>query len=705
MAKPATEQSDQSVQREARAIPNVGTPPVPPNDAVDFKLFRAGSLDHQVNLLSNPDFPAIQRQKIASHIGMTQGNRHLHRVLSMVGNQADYEADLLHSYLNESPLEGRFTPSGEDPITWQESGEHWESFDRGDLFGARYNLHGPNSGLRQRMLRPRPEVQRRESNTVDQSSETSRTHGRLGRISTEDVVQGNLSDCYLLSALITLTNSEEGRNWLQESIRPTDTANQFRVRLFERRQPQLGFDERWFTVTTEIDPTNPLSGAREAAPWVRAIERAYAILYGGGQTEEALQVIGQTGRGGTQIGGAQRALEHLTGRPASRDSINAETNQDTLWIRLRQALEDGQLVVAGTSRGADTPQMNELGIYGFHNYPVIGVSGEGSRRTVRVRSPWGQRYRQREWSIVRVVNPHASNDPEFEIDFEIFRQAFVHVSIGNLPLPVNPPESTAPTSQSNASSEAQGQAETLEDVVPAPEAIGLSIAVYRETQQRMRANRRQEALDILVNYLISAGQINASFLLAGRMYYDEGIPETDEGQTLPPGYEIDSASGAQRAREAIVQIGPRAFQHGVPLLYSTVRHEYQHVLQFQEPDNTLSSLADLRGTGGQLGSSEFQEGLNLDDPSQREEFRQRRSLLNELVNRQETEAYAQEILDARMTGMYHQPDLMLRLWRELLGVWTRLRPVSKQLLNDLCVRAHAIAEEAVGQELPFTPAN
>jgi len=84
VAEPANDQFDQITLREDKSIANFGTPPAPSNDAINFKVLSNGSLESQVNLLSNSNISAIQRQTIATQIGHIQGNHHLQRVIAEV---------------------------------------------------------------------------------------------------------------------------------------------------------------------------------------------------------------------------------------------------------------------------------------------------------------------------------------------------------------------------------------------------------------------------------------------------------------------------------------------------------------------------------------------------------------------------------------------------------------------------------------------
>lgn len=235
---------------------------------------------------------------------------------------------------------------------------------------------------------------------------------RGSRFDSSHIRQGQVNNCYLLAALISLAQSPAGQALLNENVSGPDPDGTYHVRLFLRPDPNGAFVAR----IIQVPPRPGQQASRRDAlvrrtSWVDAVVRAYAILYGGRQ-------ITESEAGGTLIGGAQRALEHLTGSEADR--ITNFDDAERLWIRLHEAVvRRGLPVTAGTSQRADTPENHALGIYGFHNYAITGLSGEGGNRMVRLRNPWGHRRRG-----------EPRSPAQYEISFQHFRSSFVTISIG-----------------------------------------------------------------------------------------------------------------------------------------------------------------------------------------------------------------------------------------------------------------------------------
>jgi hypothetical protein len=211
----------------------------------------------------------------------------------------------------------------------------------------------------------------------------------------------------------------------------------------------------------------------------------------------------------------------------------------------------------------------------------------------------------------------------------------------------------------------------IEEIIAEPSAPGLTVAVANDVQALIDEGDRQGAIDRMVEHLSADGQLDRDLLLDRKMFYSRSI--SGEGEAAPPGFARDPESGELTAQPTRVRIGRAAFSQDLTWLYTTIMHEYQHVLQFQRPGAI--------GTMGQVA-------------------------IDWLIERQEVEAYAWEILNSRTTGMFHNPTQMRSTWRRLHGDhWVGLGPRGKRLLNDLYTRAHEVAQESVGEDvtLPFRP--
>ncbi len=269
-------------------------------------------------------------------------------------------------------------------------------------------------------------VSRQESSGPSEG-ETSRApvSGRDGTpypqpILPEHVVQRRLADCYLLASLWSLASRPEGQAWLRESVR-VRTDGGYVVRLFVAGADDASWREQWYAVGRILD-SHPGAGERPGGPpdesrWVQAIEIAYAELRGAGR----LINIGRSGVGGRLFGGAQAALQDLTGRAATRHRFGPSADPDEVWGWLHDAGD--RVLVAGTGDRQDP----SLGVYSGHNYAVLGTTERDGHRFVRLANPWGHRYRTRD------LPPGGSDDAVFEVTVEQFVQTFIQLDVGEAP--------------------------------------------------------------------------------------------------------------------------------------------------------------------------------------------------------------------------------------------------------------------------------
>jgi hypothetical protein len=145
-----------------------------------------------------------------------------------------------------------------------------------------------------------------------------------------------------------------------------------------------------------------------------------------------------------------------------------------------------------------------------------------------------------------------------------------------------------------------------------------------------------------MNDQVAKGKITETLLKKGslgqRMYYSPNLDSA--GAVNPPGW-IRKNGKIVRAKPAFVRIGTNAFHFGVPFLYSTMMHEYRHVLQFQERSSNRT----------------LAPGQNARTPEQ----------TNQLILRQEVEAYSWELVHSKRTGLFKDPVLMGDRWRNAVA--------------------------------------
>ncbi|XP_073405158.1 calpain-12 isoform X2 [Dendrobates tinctorius] len=215
-----------------------------------------------------------------------------------------------------------------------------------------------------------------------------------------DVCQGNLSNCWFLSAVACLSLYPQ----LLEQVVPIDQDfgdgynGKFRFQFW-----QYG---RWVEIVVDdLLPTVPVQNNGKTQYdllfvhskdkdefWSSLLEKAYAKLKGGYST--------------LQMGFAGEALEDMTGGVVQSCDTSGPTSD--LWSHLHNMLQRGALICCGNTQG-EIETSNLMGILSYHMYSVTGTKEVqtlyGSVSLLRVRNPWGHT----EW-----MGPWRDGGPEWQ---------------------------------------------------------------------------------------------------------------------------------------------------------------------------------------------------------------------------------------------------------------------------------------------------
>jgi hypothetical protein len=184
-------------------------------------------------------------------------------------------------------------------------------------------------------------------------------------------------------------------------------------------------------------------------------------------------------------------------------------------------------------------------------------------------------------------------------------------------------------------------------------------AVATQAGNYLRQGKWQEATDVIVKQPVKDRVIDPEKITHGKFQYDP--TESDAGGTYPVGFRRNRMTRHLTAIPSPERLGKDAFQHGLPWLYSTILHEYQHVMQ----DDTVRGLPTI--------ASRF--------PGQRVPF--------DILAQQEIEASATEISNARATHMDGNPRLMRVLWHQLHDQWMTLSPRDRRPVKEIYDQAYA----------------
>jgi Calpain family cysteine protease len=200
--------------------------------------------------------------------------------------------------------------------------------------------------------------------------------GNTAAISVNDINQGQLGDCFLLSAFgeEALFHPAAITNMIHDNGNGSEN-----VTLYLDKNGRLpGFSSTSFKSTTvtinnvfAVSSVN--NGARQDVLgnkkeiWPQVVEKAYATLGGG---------IGSIANGGSPL----IALEELTGHAANSISPASLT-----FAVLAQHIAAGALIVLDTAAKGGL----SYGLINNHAYMFEKLNGSGGSATVQLHNPWG----------------------------------------------------------------------------------------------------------------------------------------------------------------------------------------------------------------------------------------------------------------------------------------------------------------------------
>ena len=176
-----------------------------------------------------------------------------------------------------------------------------------------------------------------------------------------DVQQGTLLDCYLLSVLSAIARTQP--HLLYERIQPLSNGN-YRVTLYRRSRGSYS------PVTYEVTPTFPTAGAASGDNgeiWVQVMEKAFAMHNG-----NSYENLDGAANPATPMG-------QFFGRDAEEKDIRWQMNKEQIRSNIQHALDNNIPCVLGTPGFYTNPLLNSeadnLGIVRGHAYTAVHIEG------------------------------------------------------------------------------------------------------------------------------------------------------------------------------------------------------------------------------------------------------------------------------------------------------------------------------------------
>jgi calpain family cysteine protease len=207
----------------------------------------------------------------------------------------------------------------------------------------------------------------------------------VAAIDPQDIRQGALGDCYLLSALAGMAATAGGRDAIRTAIAENkdDKGAVVSYTVTFQARPTWWGGLSIGPVKVVVDGRSLACGHALARPdnagvasetWPLVFEQAYAKLFGG------YSAIGNRGV-------AAVAMTVLTGVPADRIRLGGVFNRYQ-GADLQADIAAGKLLVLGTRPGSEGPDAH--GLFGSHAYLVTGTVVYKGKTCVALLNPWGK---------------------------------------------------------------------------------------------------------------------------------------------------------------------------------------------------------------------------------------------------------------------------------------------------------------------------
>lgn len=236
----------------------------------------------------------------------------------------------------------------------------------------------------------------------------------LNKIEKEDVLQGNIGNCYFLSAVAALC---EFPDYIEDLFVKYDHIHgYYECQLYINGEWQIIILDSYFPVIKGTKKFR-FSSPNGEELWLILLEKAWSKI---------------NGNYASTIGGLPtEAFKFLTGSGIEKKVISNET-EDSIWKKMSKCDKRNYLMCASTGLTPKNNLTNEqFGLISGHAYTLIGIKQIETNKLVQLRNPWGETEwngawcdNSKEWKNYNLKNEN-KNDGSFfmEIkDFMIFFQ-------------------------------------------------------------------------------------------------------------------------------------------------------------------------------------------------------------------------------------------------------------------------------------------
>jgi hypothetical protein len=205
-------------------------------------------------------------------------------------------------------------------------------------------------------------------------------------VNCEDICQGQLGDCYYLSALAVL-GSEQVRDkfvfvntddeWMQTGC--------FCVKFYDGAKEDIIIVDDFFPFAEGSDDFLFVSTPKQTEIWPNILEKAYAKKYGSYAAIDG--------------GFINAALAELTNGIPDSVPMKENANPVQIWNELMAIYKEGNMMGASSNPHPDGDSAkSDMGIVQGHAYSILKLMEADGHKLVQLRNPWGQGEWKGDWS-------------------------------------------------------------------------------------------------------------------------------------------------------------------------------------------------------------------------------------------------------------------------------------------------------------------
>ena len=216
--------------------------------------------------------------------------------------------------------------------------------------------------------------------------------GGKEKISTSDIQQGQIGDCYFLSAVGALCNiyTKKGEKLIEDLFLHTTKTKEhvYGVYIFINGVWELVLVDDYFPYIGENFKQFSFASSQGNELWISLMEKAWAKVNG------CYAKIG--------CGGAPNEVFDVLTEAYSEQIAISESKATEIWNKMVISQQKGYVMTAGTSGDVSNLDIEEVGLSPGHAYTVLSVhemdGPSGKEKVVRLRNPWGNGEWNGDWS-------------------------------------------------------------------------------------------------------------------------------------------------------------------------------------------------------------------------------------------------------------------------------------------------------------------